>query len=1028
MGRRGGPVGWLLGAVASRALRLRRDGRGRNWIVAGALAATALVGLASVAVLLLAGRAQATPTLTADIVGSGVSVRGTTTVDLASMSCSQAASALGADATNATTVALPIAPTGFTQLDATGLTVATVPSGSSTGSCATLTLQGTASLFGQSADILVVGDWSSTTPSFSVVLERQNVDLASLVSASTPGAGVTLSKALLAVTSSSSGTTLDTASLPTSAATFLGSDLTIASSGVTFRGQLAGTGAVASGLSELGVTPTSVVLQGSLSASASFSATSAPSPPKVTTGLDLSASFTPAITTPTWLSLSSPYTLTIQGGSGTWTASASGAATLRLPRSNAVSATADFSITSSSAGVTVSMDASLGTISAPFGQNWLTLDKADVSWSVGATTTASLHATASVDGTTFTASATVGRSTGISVQLTTTATLDASTLASDLGLSVPSGTPTLSLSGLDVALIVPGSGSGSVTVAATGTASLTIGSTPYSVDVLVRAQLGSGASLLVAARPTSQITVSQLLGKTVTPDFTLPKVAVVVSTTRFDLPSSQLDGPTVAYFQPILCASSDPKCAFTLKVSKGVGISASTTLPSSLQTMVCDLAGSGSSGCSTLLSGPLVIDGQIPLFGGSTTSLTVQLPTIDVASGSLRQISLHFSLAEANGAFSLSAGGDLEMFAPGSVSPAGSTRASSCPTSLQNSRPKGDICLDLSVTGSINASTSGASVHLTGQLATGTGATGWTLPSPASWLTINDLAVQISVSSASGGSLGLGAHGALLIGSSDLGISVDLAFTSSAPFVDLKGFAVASHTGLSLQDLVELYNEISGQDVSTTSLPPVAVQNLYFSYSSVRSQSLCLSPGMYLSGDLVLTSSGPTSIGGSAPSGQESDCSPPSRSSVCSSASSSCLASVFLSINSSGIKGKGSVTGWSAGPLSFSPTNLDFTIDSSEVQIDISGGATLLDPTQYATEGANASVWGSGNLTLDVGTQKLHLNGSITVGGLSGTVQMRFVAPPPIASPVARAIASACSAHQRRRSSAARTCSASSGS
>lgn len=937
----------------------------------GALGVAILVGLATVGLLLLAGRAQATPTLDADIVGAGVSVSGTTTVDPATMSCSQAATTLEGYATSATTVALPIAPIGFAQLDATDLTLATAPTGSSTGSCTTLTLQGSASLFGSSAELLVVGDWSTTTPTFSVVLERQGVELSSLVDASTPGPDLALSQALLAVTSSSSGTTLDPSSLPSSSEAFLGSDLTIAGSGVTFRGQLAATGAVAAGLGTLGIAPGSVTLQGSLSASASFSTAS------VTAGLDLSASVTPDITTPSWLGLPGPFTFTVKGGGGTWTAGVTGAATVQLPQSGPATVDADFSITATSAGTTVAMDASLGTVTHPFGQSWLTLDQASVSWSVGVATTASLRATATLDATTFTASATVGRTTGLSLQLTTTATLDAGALASDLGLSLPSGTPTLSLSGLDVAVEVPGSGS--VTVAATGTASLTIGSTSYNADVLVRAQLGSSGSLLVAARPTSQLTLSQLLGKAVTPDFTLPTVAVVVSTSKLDLPSDQLDGPTLSYFQPILCSSSDPHCSFTLEVAQGVGISASTNLPSSLQTMVCDLV-SSATGCSTVLSGPVVIDGQVPLFGGTTTSLTVALPAIDVASGPLRQVSLHISLSESNGAFSLAAGGDLELFAPGSAT------GSSCPKSLAPSLPSGDVCLDLSVSGSITVSTSGASVKLTGQLATGSGVTGWTLPSPASWLTINDLAVQISVSTANGGSLGLGAHGALQIGSSDLGLSVDLAVTSEPPFVNLLGFEAASHSGMSLQDLVDLYNEISGQDASTSSLPPVAVQNLYFSYSSVATTSLCLSPGLYLSGDLVLTNSGPTSISGSPPSSQVSDCSPPQRSSACSSASSSCLASVFLSVNSSGIEGEGYVTGWSAGPLSFDPTNLDFTLDSSEVQIDISGGAALLDPTQYATEGANASVWGSGNLTLDVGTQKLYLNGSMDVGGLSGTV------------------------------------------
>lgn len=932
-----------------------------------------------VALLLLAGRAQATATVSADLTGPGTTAAGTTLVDVASMTCSQVVAALEADA-GTTTVSLPIGPTGFAQLDATQLSLATVPSSGT--DCTTLTLEGAVgatNVLGQPAGILVVGSWSSataTTPTFSVVLSFGNVALSSLVSASSPGPGVQLSSALVAFTTSSTGTTLDTASLPASAGSFLGSNLEVVGSGLSFRGVLASTGAVATGLSDLGVSPTGVTLQGSLTGSASFSLSSAPS---VGVGLDLSASVTPTLTTPSWLSLGA-LTLSVKGGSGTWTASASGSAEVTLPRSGQVPVTADLSITKAAGGVSVAMDASLGQVTDAFGQSWLTLDATTVHFSVGASTAASLDATATIDGSSFTVAASLGSGTGLSVDLTTTATLDAATLAGDMGLPpFPSGAPDLQVSGLNVALEVPGTGS--VTIAVKGTASVTLGGSPYSTDILVRAQIGSSGSLLVAVRPTTtNLTLGDLLGSTVTPDFTLPNLALVLSTADLSIPSSQLDAPTLAYFQPLLCASSDPTCSFTLKVQKGVGLSASVTLPSSIQTGLCGLLKVSGSACTNLLTGPIVIDGQIPLFGGTTTSLTVHLPTITVSAGPIQQVKLSFSIAEANSSFSVTAGGDMELFAPGVGGSA------TCPQSLQGSLPSGDVCLDVSISGSIGASSGGASVSLTAQLTGGDATSGWTLPSPASFLTVNDLVLQIGLGTADGGSLTLGAHGAVTIGSSDLGVSVDLAVTGEPPFVNLLGFAIGSHHGITMADLVDLYNEVSGKDVSTSSLPPLALQNLYFSYSSTSDSQLCLQTGLYLSGDLVLTNSGATAIGGTAPTGQISDCHPPSRSSVCSSDSSSCLASVFLSISSSGITGEGHLAGWSAGPLSFQPTNLSFTLDSSEVQVDISGGGQLLDPVLYKTEGANAPVWGSGTLTLDVGTQKLHLAGSIDVGGLSGSV------------------------------------------
>ncbi len=973
------------GAAAARTTASLRSGlakgrRPRAPLASVVAVLAGLVGALVVALVLLAGRAQATGTLSADVTGPGTTASGTTLVDVATMTCSQVASALQGDAGSNTAVSLPIGPTGFASLDASRLALATEPIGGS-GGCTTLTLQGASgatSVLGQSAGLLVVGSWSSataTSPTFSVVVGFQNVGLSSLVSAGAPGPAVQLSSALLAFTTSSSGTTLDTAALPASAGSFLGSNLSVAGSGLSLRGVLATTGAVATGVSDLGVSPSGITLQGSLTGSASFSLSSAPS---VTAGLDLSASFTPTLQTPSWLSLGS-LTLSIQGGSGTWTASASGSAEVTLPRSGQVPVTADLSITDAAGGVTVALDASLGTVTAPFGQSWLTLDQTTVSWSIGATTAASLDATATLDGSSFTVAASLGSGTGLSVELTTTATLDAATLAGDLGLpAFPSGTPDLQLSGLDLALEIPGTGS--VTVAVEGTATVPLGSGSFSADVLVRAQLGSGGSLLVAARPTTTLTLSQLLGTTVNPDFTLPSLALVVSTANLSIPSSQLDAPTLAYFQPVLCSSSDPTCSFTLNASAGVGLSASTPLPSAIKTGLCGLLKLSVSACANLLTGPVVIDGQIPLFGGTTTSLTVHLPTITLAAGPIQQLKLHFSISETGSKVSVGAGGDIELFAPGTGG------NSTCPQSLQGSLPQGDVCLDVSVTGSIGASGGNASVTLTGQLTGGNATSGWTLPSPASFVTINDLALQIGVSSAGGGSLTLGAHGAVTIGSSDLGVSVDLAVTASPPFVDLLGFQIASHQGVTMADLVDLYNEVSGGNVSTSSLPPLALRNIYLSYSSVDSTALCLQQGIYLSGDLVLANSGATAVGGTAPTGQASDCSPPSRSSVCSSDSSSCLASVFLSISPSGILGEGHLAGWSAGPLSFQPTNLSFTLDSSEVQVDISGGGQLLDPVLYKTEGSAAPVWGSGTLTLDVGTQKLHLAGSIDVGGLSGSV------------------------------------------
>ncbi len=971
--------------VVARSVRRtgRRVGAVPGWLVKASALALGACGAAVVGALVLAGHAGATSVLTATIGGPS---SGSSAASLQSTTCAEAASTLEGDAAAGTVPTLAIGPSGLVSFTASQLAVATDATGG-TSSCSTLTLEGTTTLLGQSAEILVVGRWpsaTSTSPSFTILLRYANVGLSSLVGATTPGPGATLSTALVGVTTSSGGTALSASDLPGTAQGFLsslgGGSFDVAASGVSFRGVLSGTGSLATGLSDLGVSPGGVVLEGSLTGSVSALGVSAP--PTASAQLDLAASVQPSLVTPSWLSLTGPLTLSVTGSSGgSWSASAAGAATVDLPETPAVPVAATISITKAGSAVELGLDVSLGTVPDPFGQSWLTLDSADVSGTIGSGgITADLAATATVSGDTYTVTAALGSASGLGLELKTSATVSALGLAGDLGLGTPpAGTPDLSLGGLDVYLEVPSSGP--VTVAATGTATLAIGTSSYSADVLVRGQSGASGGLLVAARPAQSLTLGQLLGTSVSPDMTLPSLAVVFSTSAVSEASSALDPPTLAYFSELFCPSGTSSCAFTLDVPAGVGVSASVTLPGSIEGALCTLVGQPSSSCASLLTGPVTIDGQIPLFGGTTTSLTVNLPTINVDSGPVQQVAVHLAIAESGGTFSFSVGGTLVLFAPGGGG------AATCPQALQGQLPSGDVCLDLSVDGSLGFSSGTASISLTGQLTSGSSTTGWVLPSPVSWLTVDDLTVQLGVTSAGGGGLTLGARGAVVVGSTDLALAVDLEVTADAPWVDLLGFTVASHAGVSLQDLVSLYEEVSGKTVPPGSLPPLALRNLYLSYSSVSDPGLCLTPGLYVSGDLVLTNSSATPVGTDVPTGQASDCTPPSRSSVCSADSSSCLASVFLSISHSGIEGSGYVTGWSAGPLSFAPTDLSFTLDSSEVQVDISGGGTLLDPVLYSTEGAGAPVWASGSLTLDVGTKKLLLDGSVTIGQLSGSIQ-----------------------------------------
>lgn len=953
----------------------REQSRSRWLLVLGMV----LVPLSLFAIA-FASRALASQPLAATVTGPSSS-NASTVLHIESETCVDASSSISG-AVSGTTYTLPVGPSGFPSITSMKLILS-----DSCASSNTLTLEGPVTVFGLSADMVVLGQWTGatdTSPIFTIFFKFTDTSLSHLVSSTAlSNVDVEMSSAWVSVTTSASDVGIAASSLPSG---YLATDMTVHAQGVTFRGLLSASGDLATALGDVGVSPSGIQLDGNLTASIGNLSTSAP--PAVSTGLSLTASVDLNLpSTPTWLSVTNPFTLTIVGQSGAgWSVTASGGASVDIPDTTGqpTSVTASIAISKDAGKLQLDLSASLGTLDGAFGQSWLKMDNTELDWSISAGgTTATLSATATVANDAYTVTLTLGTD-GASVDLSTSATLDVKTLASDLGLaSWPSKAPDMSVSNLDVYLQVPTSGG--ITVAVTGTVNIIVGGNSYGANLLVRDQLGangSKGSLLVAASPSSAFTLNGLLGlKAVSPDIPLPNVSIVFSTTDFKEASSALDPPTETYFQNLLCPGGTA-CAFTVDAPAGVGIEASVTVPQQLGQMFCTLLGEGSS-CTDPFSGPVTIDGQIPLFGGTTTSLTVSLPPVTVHAGPVQQISADLSISESGGTFSMSLGGTMVLLAPGS------SASTTCPTGV--SAPSGDVCLDLSLSGQLSAGTSGVSVQITGQLSTD-GTSGWTLPSPVSWLTVDDVAVQVGVTAGEGAGVTLGAYGKVEIGSTDLELGVDMEVTANAPWVNLLGFSVGSHSGMSLSDLGHLYEDVSGQSLPTTSLPPLAVQNLYLSYSSVSDPALCLQPGLYISGDLVLTNTGSSSVGGSTPQGQANDCTTPNPSDNCSADSTSCLASIFLSVSPSGIVGEGHLAGFTAGPLQFQPTDLSFTLDSTEVQVGISGGGTLLDPVRWANGTCPSGttdatcIWASGNIDLQVGTVDLSLTGNVQIGDLSASI------------------------------------------
>ena len=262
-----------------------------------------LVGVAVAAVLAISTSAEATTTykLTLETQGAhgGVSLSSTT--------CTAAAATLKGKATG-TRYPLAVAPAHFPSLNLTDVALTTNAS-----TCTTLVLTGSATVFGKSVAVLVVGAWSSataTTPTFSVAIDFTSVGLGQLLtSAGGSNVGATFSHAWLAATTSSGGSSVTVTPSATTGALaaikqfftgFQGNAVNVAGSGLSFVGELASTGDLSAALSHLHVS--NVQVAGSLVGTLSNFSTS--SPPSASTGFTVSASFGLNIPNlPGWLSL-----------------------------------------------------------------------------------------------------------------------------------------------------------------------------------------------------------------------------------------------------------------------------------------------------------------------------------------------------------------------------------------------------------------------------------------------------------------------------------------------------------------------------------------------------------------------------------------------------------------------------------------------------------------------------------------------------------------------------------------------------
>jgi hypothetical protein len=902
----------------------------------------------------------------------GTTGPGDTAID--SMTFEDAQAALESASTGGTQVVLPVAPSGFPGLTTTNaeLDVDTTNN--------TLTVGGPVDLLGVNADMLVTAVWadadSDDAPSVTVAFRTGAASLSDFAP-SLDAVDVGLSKTWTAFRRDSADTSaIPVGDLPQAGQDFFddGDDASdddfSVGQGVAFRALVdADSAGLGDALERVGVDYAR--LDGTLSTSDEALEDGAAAP----TGFALTATLgvsSPA-SMPEWLELGSPWTLSMTTSGGDLTVGLEGGATVTLG-DTPVTGTASVEVSMSGGALAVDLGIDIDTIEAPFGADWMTLDSASLTASISAGSVAgSLSAQVTIgegaDAKTGTVEVTLERTAGavsatIDAELAgTISAFDLAELVGDEVTGLPAGVD-VTLSDLALHVGVDGSTTPkALTVSATGTATVELGGSSIGATMLVRS---SPDGLVVAARPSGSLSLSDLVG-TVSPDPGLPDLSVVVSNQDFEAASGDLDAPTRQYFAAVLCPTATPDCEFDLDLKRGVALAAAIELPDALTEPLGEIG--------LAVDGPLKVTGLIPAFGGTTTSLTVELPGLSTAGdgGFVRGAGLAMEISKAGSTISFGLEGSLTLGIP-------RVESDNCPSNLHVD----GTCIDevkFSLTGRFQFTGTSTTFRIEGGLESGS-SQGWQQPFGIPFLTLHEAKLVLGVTTGTTNSVDIGFLGRLVVGQTDISISALVGVTPNSPYLDFKGFTGSSQNGLSLRQLGKLYTDVSGQTIPESIIPPVGIRNLFLSIGHVDDPDLCLRAGFYISGDLYLdhgTPGGSITPGCLPPAGDS-----PSVTDQCEE-DSDCLASMLIDVQTGkgggipSVNAQGYVAGWNAGPLSFDPTIVKFNLGRSGARVFLKGGATLLDPITYITDPGGAGVWASGSLTLDVGTQRLLVKGDLTI-------------------------------------------------
>ncbi len=774
--------------------------------------------------------------------------------------------------------------TGTVVVGLVGMPLITMSSGAYLANDGSFSLyvNGAAEVMGiNGTSVLMTAKWDNgtdTNPDVAVLVRFGSITLSALNPDWPADMDMTFGPAILAM--STADTTVDADDFDTvpngPVATFLADGIgatddafPLVAGSLNMQAAITSGGPIGDSTEELGGDGSGVRIRGVLGGSvALLDETNAAAP---TIGLDLTFDFTVATPAsfPDWIELVSPWTLELSiNNSGDFDASFTGAATVKPDGETEVDVTGTISVSVANAGadITLAVTLEIGEFPNLFGQDWLDLDGAVVSAELS-NAGGSFSFTGTIEAGITLGPVVTELSLSLTVETgTTSATIDAAivqpvsvadileAVGSPTGANATLESLTLNAASLHVEITSATGLPTEVVFSIFASASITINDGQFDADVLFRMSKGAvPIDLLVAARIALPNLADLVEGGF---DWDLPDLAIIASTAAREDNSADLDPPTFQYFAPVYCEGwviGDP-CDFDLEVEQGLIIQAFIELPKDMKDALSELG--------VNVAGPLEITGKLPVLGSTTLALEVTLPPID-NTGNTTETGGDELVASAEISFFITTDTVTKVMEAGiegsmvfRITRSDQGTCSSVTNPADGTYPTDGDCYDtvnLDVTASILVSLEGVEIQLQGTI------TEWDNAFGQEWLDIQEFTLQlgIEISPPSGVTLEIGILGRLKFGvepnTKDLTLAIKVGITPTPPWVNLLGLTVATHDGVSVQDIATLL----GLDAS--GIPDIGLKNLYFSYGLEPDADLCIRAGFYFTAEIHLNA--PSSTG-----------------------------------------------------------------------------------------------------------------------------------------------------------------------